>query len=168
MVVGTHKLKSGGTKYAVNYLKWHENYDSTNIKNDVGILMVSKDFSFTDKVKAIKLTASFIGQGEILTLTGWGTTSVSVSKIKNTTFSKRLYYRVLVWKFISSLRRWRDETNYKKSTTIFVRSYLVIKILLGFFNCFDISWKLGFSDARDTFFIFLFNVIFSIVIKIRW
>lgn len=76
MVVGTNSLTSGGEKYSVEKIIVHEDYDGGEIINDVSVVKVSTDIEFTDLVQPIQLPKTDTAEGAVLTLTGWGRTSV--------------------------------------------------------------------------------------------
>lgn len=79
MVLGTNTLDKGGDEYA-STKKWvHPHYSSALIKNDIGLIKLDKPIVFGDNVKPIALpTANFGKSNYPATLSGWGTTSVSI------------------------------------------------------------------------------------------
>lgn len=77
VVVGTNSLTNGGNSYSVDKIIIHENFSYSEIKNDVSVIKVAKDIIFNELVQPIQLPDANTLGGANLTLTGWGTTSVS-------------------------------------------------------------------------------------------
>ncbi|XP_017782137.1 PREDICTED: chymotrypsin-1-like [Nicrophorus vespilloides] len=75
VVVGSNQLNAGGEKYKVSKVIYHENYDSSAIKNDVAVLKLEKPLTFSKTVQPIPLASSSIGANEDCVLSGWGTTT---------------------------------------------------------------------------------------------
>ncbi|CAH0699285.1 unnamed protein product [Spodoptera exigua] len=72
VVVGTTNRLIGGDTYSVDKIAIHEKYDSTEIKNDVSVIKVSRDIKFNDVVQPIALPDEDTGAGVDLFLSGWG------------------------------------------------------------------------------------------------
>ena len=67
-----------GQTYQVDKLVYHENYNSLSNANDIGLIRVSSDIAFNDKVDKIALPNSdFTKEDYQVTFTGWGFISVS-------------------------------------------------------------------------------------------
>lgn len=80
IVVGTNTLDKGGDKYASIKRVVHPHYSSALIRNDIGLIKLDKDIIFGDYVKSIALpTGNFNKSNYLATLSGWGTTSVSIN-----------------------------------------------------------------------------------------
>lgn len=78
VVVGTHKLNSGGDKYQVREVVVYEGYNANKLTNDVGVLLLEGNIRFKEFVQPIFLpTEQYAGEDGDLILTGWGTTTVS-------------------------------------------------------------------------------------------
>ncbi|XP_077301725.1 chymotrypsin-2-like isoform X2 [Arctopsyche grandis] len=75
VVVGTNTLNAGGTTYQATSLKIKEDYIPAFIINDIGLVILSQDIEFGDKVKAIELGRDYTDGGATVVLSGWGTTS---------------------------------------------------------------------------------------------
>ncbi|XP_077301734.1 chymotrypsin-2-like [Arctopsyche grandis] len=75
VVVGTNTLNAGGTRYQATSLKVKEDYNARDIINDLGLVILSQDIEFGDKVKAIELGRDYTDGGATVVLSGWGTTS---------------------------------------------------------------------------------------------
>ncbi|XP_045460971.1 chymotrypsin-2-like [Harmonia axyridis] len=75
VVAGTTTLKNGtGQEFEVESLKIHENYNSKNVTNDIGLIKLKKAIEFNDKMKNVPLAAKETKGGRRLILTGWGKT----------------------------------------------------------------------------------------------
>ena len=74
---GTTELDGYGDIYMGELKVIHEDYDTFEHENDIGLLKVRSDIIFNDDVQPINLASSdFYGDGHTATLTGWGRTSV--------------------------------------------------------------------------------------------
>lgn len=79
VVLGTNTLDKGGDEYASIRIWAHPYYNAVFIWNDIGLIQLDKDIVFSDKVKPIALsTKNFDKSDYPATLSGWGTTSVSI------------------------------------------------------------------------------------------
>lgn len=65
-------------EFKANQLILHENYDSSLLKNDIGLIRINNSFLFNDKLKAAKLPAVgyFTRPETPTTVAGWGSTKV--------------------------------------------------------------------------------------------
>ncbi|XP_022826886.1 chymotrypsin-2-like [Spodoptera litura] len=72
VVVGTTNRLIGGDSYSVDSILIHEKYDSSEIRNDVSLIKVSRDIKFSDVVQPIELPVEDTGAGVDLFLSGWG------------------------------------------------------------------------------------------------
>ncbi|KAK5638843.1 hypothetical protein RI129_013138 [Pyrocoelia pectoralis] len=75
VVVGTDHLFSGGIKYRVYQVIWHEAYNPNNNVNDIALLRLSKNIPFNRKVNSISLAKSDPSPGTSCILSGWGLTT---------------------------------------------------------------------------------------------
>lgn len=82
-IVGTNQLRAGGKAYKIRKAVQHESYDDDIIVNDIAILFTEQEIEFSSTVDAIELNDEPVEKGEDLILTGWGTTSVSIHKLKH-------------------------------------------------------------------------------------
>lgn len=80
VVVGTELLSTGGTRYQSNTIFVHPDYNSTSRANDVGLVRVDREFTFTDLVQPIGVGSATIESGMPGTVFGWGLMSVSCCK----------------------------------------------------------------------------------------
>lgn len=74
VVTGAYKLSSGGQEYKVEQLVVHPAWSSWNLSNDIGLIKLSSDIQFSDKVQALPLSSSYV-QTEDAVASGWGTDS---------------------------------------------------------------------------------------------
>ncbi|XP_076645366.1 chymotrypsin-1-like [Halictus rubicundus] len=76
VVLGTNKLDDGGDMYQSEKIVVHPKYSSALIRNDIGVIKVSKKIVFGDKVMPVELpNENFSKIDYPATLSGWGTTS---------------------------------------------------------------------------------------------
>jgi len=75
VVVGSNTLNFGGTTYRVSQVITHQAYNPNTNQNDIALLRISGQITYSTKVKAIKLAQTAPAPGSMLTLSGWGTTS---------------------------------------------------------------------------------------------
>ncbi|XP_033229691.1 chymotrypsin-1-like [Belonocnema kinseyi] len=74
---GTTDLDGYGDIYVGELKVIHEDYDTFEHENDIGLLKVRSDIIFNDDVQPINVASSdSYGEGHTATLTGWGRTSV--------------------------------------------------------------------------------------------
>lgn len=78
VVVGTNKLSVGGIVYAVLRTIHHEMYNPDTIVNDVGLVRTGSPIQFNRFIQPIPLNDFQPLPGSMLTLSGWGLTSVCV------------------------------------------------------------------------------------------
>lgn len=76
VVAGTTLIHGGEEQvYQVEYLVAHKDFSEKKLTNDVGLIRVSKDIEFNDKVQPIALPPKgeeFYKAGDSAKLTGWG------------------------------------------------------------------------------------------------
>lgn len=82
-VVGTLTLDAGGDYYDLEKIFNHEMHVPQTISHDIALLKVVREFDANAPYKPIALGDSYIPEGVVLQLTGWGLTSVSNSITKN-------------------------------------------------------------------------------------
>ncbi|XP_076666967.1 chymotrypsin-2-like isoform X1 [Andrena cerasifolii] len=76
VVLGTNILDDGGDEYQSERVIAHPRYSSALIRNDIGLIRLSKDIAFGDKVKPVSLpNENFSKIDYPAVLSGWGTTS---------------------------------------------------------------------------------------------
>lgn len=76
VMVGSNVLDAGGDKYDVEKLIPHADYDSEDISNDIALVQLKNNISFSSDVKPIQLPVENTGNDKKLLLSGWGTTTV--------------------------------------------------------------------------------------------
>lgn len=64
----------------------HPKWDSKNIKNDIGVVIVKKKFELNDRVAIISLDFGLVGGNEKASVTGWGATGPN--EVDNVVVSK--------------------------------------------------------------------------------
>lgn len=74
VVVGTNHLYTGGSRYRVLQVIWHEAYSQQDNRNDVAVLKISGSITYSSRIQSISLTTSPTPAGTQLLLTGWGLT----------------------------------------------------------------------------------------------
>ncbi|KAF5287647.1 hypothetical protein FQA39_LY15850 [Lamprigera yunnana] len=75
VVVGTNYLHAGGQSYRVWQVIRHEGYDPNTNINDVALLHVRGNITFSSRVKTVELDSSYPASGTKCILSGWGLTS---------------------------------------------------------------------------------------------
>ncbi|KAB0790923.1 hypothetical protein PPYR_02723 [Photinus pyralis] len=75
VVAGANNLFSGGSKYAVYQVIWHQAYNPSNNVNDIALLRLNQNIAFGQKISAISLANSNPLSGTSCILSGWGLTS---------------------------------------------------------------------------------------------
>lgn len=86
VVAGSNTLNSGGTRYSIQRIIVHPQYDSFNIRNDIALLRTSSPIEFTNLVQPVALESNDVGGGVDCVLSGWGTTSYPGSIPNNLQF----------------------------------------------------------------------------------
>ncbi|XP_034935567.1 transmembrane protease serine 9-like [Chelonus insularis] len=80
VVVGTNSLSKGGEYYKAQVLMVHEKYDSSKFLNDIGLIKVSEEIVFTEKIQPISLPKVDDTFKEYpVKLSGWGSIYVGSS-----------------------------------------------------------------------------------------
>ncbi|KAK0087998.1 hypothetical protein PV325_008052 [Microctonus aethiopoides] len=80
VVAGTNRLSHGGVHYKVELVVSNEDYDSGRFANDIGLVRVTKDIEFTEKIHSIPVSTSDLFKEEYpAVLSGWGSTSLGGS-----------------------------------------------------------------------------------------
>ncbi|CAK1548126.1 unnamed protein product [Leptosia nina] len=77
IVVGTNSRTQGGDKYYVKQAIRNDDYDNVDLTNDIGLIEVTKDIQFNDKVQPISLPDKDVKPGDNVLITGWGRVSVT-------------------------------------------------------------------------------------------
>lgn len=67
-------------EFQANQLILHEKYDTRYLKNDIGLIRTEGKFTFSAKLKPVKLpgVGYFTYPGTSAVVAGWGSTQVSV------------------------------------------------------------------------------------------
>lgn len=79
--VGSTDSNSGGTQYTSLALIQHPRYDARTSDYDVGVIILTKQIQIDNtNTKIVKLakSGSDVPDGSNLTVSGWGTTTVSI------------------------------------------------------------------------------------------
>ncbi|XP_026752647.1 chymotrypsin-2-like [Galleria mellonella] len=71
-IVGTNRWNQGGELYAFTRNLTHQNYVSSTIKNDIGLLYTTTEIVFSSIVRSIPLSYQNIGAGIAVRAAGWG------------------------------------------------------------------------------------------------
>uniref|UniRef100_A0A1B0AYX9 Peptidase S1 domain-containing protein n=1 Tax=Glossina palpalis gambiensis TaxID=67801 RepID=A0A1B0AYX9_9MUSC len=74
--VGSSYWNSGGTLVAAAALKWHTSYDNLTQVNDVAIIRLATNLTFSSSVKPIELATVAPVDNAAAVVTGWGRTDV--------------------------------------------------------------------------------------------
>lgn len=72
ILIGTNDLNKNGTRYALDSVTIHPDYDSLAIKNDIALMKVATPMIFNDLIGPIILNKKEVGVGVTVKLTGWG------------------------------------------------------------------------------------------------
>ncbi|XP_043283176.1 transmembrane protease serine 9-like [Venturia canescens] len=73
VVVGTNQLSQGGDSYQSDFVLAHPEYTPSIFANDVGLVRVSKDIVFSEKVQPVKLPSVDVTKENYpAVLSGWG------------------------------------------------------------------------------------------------
>ncbi|XP_016947655.3 trypsin delta [Drosophila biarmipes] len=78
---GSSYWNSGGVTVSVASFKNHEGYNANTMVNDIAIVRLSSNLSFSSTIKAIGLASSNPANGAAATVSGWGTQSYGSSSI---------------------------------------------------------------------------------------
>merc|ERR1712240_890328 len=76
VIVGEHNLCEGGNVIKVKKITLHPDYNSKKVDNDIAVLELAEDLTFTDKIKPACLPSSETKDygGSASTISGWGGT----------------------------------------------------------------------------------------------
>ncbi|CAD0197585.1 unnamed protein product [Chrysodeixis includens] len=74
VIVGTNNWNSGGTVAKVKDYVMHPKWDSKNIKNDIGVVILKRKLKLNDRVAVIPLDFGVVGGCNKAFVTGWGAT----------------------------------------------------------------------------------------------
>lgn len=77
IMVGTNKLRSGGTRYSINYTIPHDGY-IRNHSNDIGLIRLQTPIEFNENVQAIRYSTLHVPENTELKVFGFGQLSVSI------------------------------------------------------------------------------------------
>ncbi|KAF2881834.1 hypothetical protein ILUMI_24335 [Ignelater luminosus] len=72
VVVGSHKLSSGGDVYTIQQLKLHEQFNKNTRENDIGLIILQTPIQYSDNIRPIKLETRYAGSSIDVVLSGWG------------------------------------------------------------------------------------------------
>lgn len=82
VVVGTNQLSEGGETYKSDFVYANPEYTPSIFANDVGLIRVSKEIVFSEKVQPVTLPSSdLVKENYPATLSGWGSIRVSLGPI---------------------------------------------------------------------------------------
>ncbi|KAG6804302.1 chymotrypsin-1 [Apis mellifera caucasica] len=75
---GTNQLNSGGVSYVPEKVVAHRSFNALSLVNDIALIRVNQDISFTNLIQPIKLASgSKTYEGSDCILSGWGTTKLN-------------------------------------------------------------------------------------------
>ncbi|XP_068632209.1 chymotrypsin-2-like [Battus philenor] len=74
-VVGSNQWNSDDIVVKFSHYANHPGWDWIDIKNDIGVLFLTEDLTFTERVQAVPLSFEWVGGGEESFVTGWGMTN---------------------------------------------------------------------------------------------
>ncbi|XP_068632196.1 chymotrypsin-2-like [Battus philenor] len=74
-VVGSNQWNSDDIVVKFSRYVNHPGWDWITIKNDIGILFLTEDLTFTERVQPVPLSFEWVGGGEESFVTGWGMTN---------------------------------------------------------------------------------------------
>ncbi|XP_038209488.1 chymotrypsin-1-like [Zerene cesonia] len=77
IVVGSNKLSSGGTRYKVESVIIHKDYNAALLTDDISVLKLKEEIKYADNIKAIKVDAGYVYGRENGVVSGWGYIDVS-------------------------------------------------------------------------------------------
>lgn len=70
--LGTSDRTQGGIAIPALKIKYHENYNTEPIRNDVALIKLSRSVRFTTKIRPIKMATSDPASGTTTLASGWG------------------------------------------------------------------------------------------------
>lgn len=78
---GTNLLNETGTVYTAKRAISHSDFNTIALVNDIGLLILSTPIEYTENIQPIPLATTDVAPaGSPCTLSGWGTTSVSIKQ----------------------------------------------------------------------------------------
>lgn len=88
--VGSTYRSSGGILYSLSAFTYHSGFDSSTYVNDIALLTLKTPLEFGATIQPIELpsTSYTLADETLLTVTGWGTTSVSILMYCNHRFAE--------------------------------------------------------------------------------
>ncbi|XP_017038885.1 trypsin beta [Drosophila ficusphila] len=78
---GSSYWSSGGVTIGVSSFKNHEGYNANTMVNDIAIIRLKSNLSFSSNIRAIGLASSNPANGAAASVSGWGTQSSGSSSI---------------------------------------------------------------------------------------
>lgn len=88
IIVGAHKRKGNdGPVHQISRFIWHEDYNDTSKKHDIGLIEVYSSIKFDAHVAPISLHKKFIGAGIEAVTCGWGHSNVIFKHPLNASFN---------------------------------------------------------------------------------
>lgn len=80
IVAGSLSLVEGGDRYDVEKIIPHEFYNPMIIRDDIALVKVNRTIEYQPgTVEAVALCDHYVEGGQLMLLTGWGLTSVSIA-----------------------------------------------------------------------------------------
>lgn len=73
VAVGAHHIQNDGQIYRLERIEMHPDYDRSVHIADVSLLRTSNKIQFNDVVQRIPLRRHFVAEGDVATVSGWGT-----------------------------------------------------------------------------------------------
>lgn len=72
IVVGALQIRNDGRRYHLDRIVNHPEFHEPSGANDVSLLQTNESIEFTDFVKAIPMSAKFVGAGAVAVVSGYG------------------------------------------------------------------------------------------------
>ncbi|CAG4926650.1 unnamed protein product [Colias eurytheme] len=72
IVVGSNKLSSGGTRYKVESVIIHKDYNATLLTDDISLLKLEEEIEYADNIQPIEVDSGYVNGREKGIVSGWG------------------------------------------------------------------------------------------------
>ncbi|KAF5272673.1 hypothetical protein FQA39_LY07700 [Lamprigera yunnana] len=86
VVVGTNQNNAGGVEHQISSITYHTGFTFTVGAHDIGLVKLSSDILYNERVQPIELGAEYIGINVQCTLSGWGYTTYPGSSSRDLQF----------------------------------------------------------------------------------